>query len=117
MPRRAIMQLARGDACRESRGEQIYAAFGIGMTINLVSIYIGNPYIVSLLMMLVAAVMTYKWLKQPLPWIVLVSVIAANPVNLNAPIALNLVFALFLLILNMHYLSTVSYTHLTLPTI
>jgi hypothetical protein len=84
--------------------KQIYTAFGVGMAINLVSIYIGNPYIISLLMVLISAVATFKWLNQPVPWVVLVSVIAANPGNLHAPIALNLIFAIFLLMLSMHSL-------------
>jgi hypothetical protein len=86
-------------------GRPVYLTFLFGMAINLVSIYIGNPYIVSLLVLLVSAVMTFKWLNKPMPWLVLVSVVAANPVNLNAPIALNLLFAIALLILNMHHMN------------
>jgi O-antigen ligase/polysaccharide polymerase Wzy-like membrane protein len=96
------------NTCRNTTEKQIYTAFCMGMAINLASIYIGNPYIISLLTIPIAAVMTFKWLNQPLPWIVLVSAIAANPVNLNAPIALNLIFAIFLLMLSMHYLSELS---------
>lgn len=109
MSNNAIQQPALGASYRDTRGKLIYTAFGVGMAINLASIYIGNPYVITLLMMPVAAVMTLIWLKQPVPWIVLVSVIAANPVNLNAPIALNLVFALFLLMLNMRYLGKLPY--------
>ena len=96
-------------------GKQIYTAFGIGMAIDLASIYIGNPYIISLIMLPIAVLATFKWLNHPLPWIVLVSVIAANPININASIALNLIFALSLLMLNIRYLSKLpSWLYLTL---
>ena len=115
MSRYAIQQPALRDAYRDTTGKQIYTAFGIGMAINLASIYIGNPYIISLLIMPVAAAVTFKWLKKPVPWIVLVSVIAANPINLIAPIALNLIFAFFLLMLNMNYLTKLpSWLYMTL---
>lgn len=78
--------------------KQIYFAFAVGMAINIGSIYVGNQYLISLLMLPVALLSTLKWLHKPLPWIVLVSVIAANPLNLYASISLNLIFALIYLI-------------------
>jgi hypothetical protein len=91
---RAALHTAR----REAPDRKIYTAFGVGMAINLASIYIGNPYLISLLMVPIASVATVKWFNQPLPWIVLVSVVAANPVNLSAPISLNLICAIILLL-------------------
>ena len=115
MSRHAIQQPTLGDAYQHTSGKQIYTAFCIGMAIDLVSIYIGNPYMISLVMVPVAALATFKWLNHPVPWIVLVSVIAANPININASIALNLIFALSLLMLNIRYLSKLpSWLYLTL---
>jgi len=99
-----FQRLAPRNTQRGTIQKHIYTAFGVGMSINLVSIYIGNPYIVSLLLLPIALIATIKWMAQPVPWVVLVSVIAANPVNTNAPIALNLIFAIFLIMLNMQLL-------------
>jgi len=105
MPRHADERSALQDSDGDVGGKQIYFAFCLGMVFDLASIYFGNPYLVSLLAVLLAALMTFKWLNKPMPWIVLVSVIAANPVNINASISLNLIFAFFLILLNTQYLN------------
>jgi hypothetical protein len=99
-----------------NRGEKhIYFAFALGMAFNLASIYIGNPYIISLILIPVAAITAIKWMNKPIPWIVLVSVIAANPSNLNTPVALNLIFALFFGFLRLRNISRLpSWLHLVL---
>jgi O-antigen ligase len=115
MSHEANQRVDLGDAFRDTSGKRVYSAFVIGMAIDLVSIYIGNPYIISWIMMPIAVFVTIKWLNQPVPWIVFVSVIAANPVNINASIALNLIFALSLLMLNIRYVRKLpSWLYLTL---
>ncbi len=47
----------------------------------------------------ISLLLTIVWLKQPLPWIFLTSIVAANPVNLLSPISLNLTFAIWLVLL------------------
>lgn len=100
--RHATQKKCFGAVDQTTHERQILAAFVLGMAINLLSIYLGNPYFVSLIMVPVAAIATLNWLYRPLPWIALVSVIAANPVNLNASISLNFVFVIFYVLLNMH---------------
>lgn len=113
----AFLRPAHDINCKDTVDKQVYIAFCIGMMFNLASIFIGNPYIISLLAIPIAAVMTFRWLNNPLPWIVLVSVFAANPVNLDAPISLNLYFAIFLLVLKMQYLDRLpSWIYLSLLT-
>lgn len=80
---------------------EVALPFFLGMSLNLLSIVVGDPYLVSLSGVVVASVATIAWSKRPLPWIVLASVVAANPVNLSASISLNLIFALVFLLLNM----------------
>ena len=86
------------------RGRDVYSFVIIGMIINLSSIYIGNPYFVSLITIFLAAIATIKLSALPVQWIILVSVIAANPVNLSASIALNVIFATWLLMLKMNFI-------------
>jgi len=87
-----------------SEGRWIALAFVIGMATDVVSIAIGNPYIVSGLVLVTCVLATALRGEHPRPWIFLATILAANPVNLNAPVACNLIFAICLLIIGMKHL-------------
>ena len=82
----------------------IAIAFVIGMTINIVSIFVGNPYIVSATVVLFSLTITLLSKQYQRAWIFFATILAANPVNLNATISSNLIFAICLLIYNIQYI-------------
>jgi hypothetical protein len=89
----------------KAEGISLLFAFIFGMVIISSSIFIANYYTVSAIVLVVALFFTVLWRNSQQSWILLASVLAANPVNSLAPIAGNLIFALVLLAFNVHYLS------------
>jgi hypothetical protein len=92
---------SREQTVTKGLGGQVYIAFAVGWAITLMSLLIGNIYTISLMVMPVAVWATLKWQRQPLPWIALVSILAANPANSVATVALNLIFVVCFIALNL----------------
>lgn len=86
LPRSATLTTAR------PRGG-VLGAYVVGLVFNAGSLLIGNPYIVFALAVAVAALAVVRLRSRRAPWVVLASTLAANPVNLSATIACNLVIA------------------------
>lgn len=82
----------------------IYAAMGVGAAINLASVFIGNPYTITAITVCAGLFFTLVWMKHETAWMLLVSILAANPANLELTISCNLIFALWLLFLHLDYL-------------
>lgn len=78
-------------------------AFATGMAFNVASLFIGNPYVVAVLAAILSGVAVVLWHRRRFAWVALGSALAANPVNLNASIACNvLVACAFLIVRGRH---------------
>jgi hypothetical protein len=84
-----------------SEGGYILAAFAAGMTINWASIFIGNPYTITAIIIFAGLLFTLLWTRYETAWMLLVSLLASNPANLEATVSCNLIFALWLIFLHM----------------
>ncbi len=93
------------DAADNAHGERYTAAaFAVGLAINAASIIIGNPYTITAIAVAAGLLFTLMWWRHETAWMLLVSILAANPANLELTISFNLIFALWLVFLHMDYL-------------
>jgi hypothetical protein len=69
----------------------------LGFGVNLISTFVGDPYLVLPLVGFVALWATIVWREKTLNWILFATVIAANPASFSTTLALNLLFAICLL--------------------
>lgn len=79
-------------------------AFIVGMALNVLSIWIGNPYIVTGIVIIFCGAATLLRGKYQRPWIFFATILAANPVNVNTPVACNLLFAALLILVGLKFL-------------
>jgi hypothetical protein len=90
----------------EVRGKTTVIAFMLGMMIIAAAIILGRSYAFYVAFLAFSFVITFVWSKSPLPWIFLVSIVAASPIPLfRQQFACNLMCALWFTIFNMRYLS------------
>jgi hypothetical protein len=90
---------------QEVRGSSIVVAILLGMTIIAACIFLGRSYTFYIPFMLFSFVITFLWRKTPIPWIFLVSIVAATPIPLlRQQFACNLICALWFAVINMRYL-------------
>jgi O-antigen ligase/polysaccharide polymerase Wzy-like membrane protein len=82
-------------------------AFVAGMAFNVASLYVSNPYAISVLTLALAGFAVLRWHGQRLAWIALASTVAANPVNLSASVACNLLIATTFLLLSVRHIHRV----------
>lgn len=103
------MKLAAAEPLRSGAGGRsplterraAWEAFALGILFDLASIFVANPYVVSLLVLPLVGFAILRWQRRWLPWVALASVLAANPVNLSASIACNLLVAVAYLFVHM----------------
>ena len=93
-----------GIAKAKTEWKFICLAFIVGMILNIISIKIGNPYIVTGIVLFAGVIATTLRGRYQRPWIFLATIMAANPTNLNTPVACNLLFAFCLLLLSLKHL-------------
>ena len=77
--------------------QSLRAPIAIGLALNLSAIEVGNPYIMALVGLVIALVALIFWSDAHFLLIVLISVVAANPVNQFDFVGLNLVFIIVFL--------------------
>jgi len=71
----------------------------LGILIIAVSLFVGNSYTLSAGTLFISLIATAFYRKHPLPWMFLVSILAANPINGSAAFPSNLIFAFCLVVL------------------
>jgi hypothetical protein len=82
-----------------AEGSSLILAFAAGMVVSLLSLAVADPYRMAAVGLLAGVVGTLVCRRNPLSWVVFVSVLAANPANATTPVALNLYAgAVFLLL-------------------
>jgi hypothetical protein len=86
-------------------GKYLGAAYiGIGIVIICASLVLGSTYAVSAFVLFIGLFVTAIFRKHPLPWISLVSILAANPINWSAAFPCNLILVFCLVLYNPKYL-------------
>lgn len=83
----------------DSPRSSVMVPCSLGWAFNLLTIAIGEPYLMAIVGLVVALAATLAWSSRPLAWVMFVVVIAANPANPTTPIALNLLCAAVFLVL------------------
>lgn len=76
----------------------------IGIAIICVSLVLGSTYAVSAFVLFIGLFVTAAFRKYPLPWIFLVSILTANPINYSAAFPCNLILVFCLVLYNVTYL-------------
>ena len=89
----------------EVRGGLSVVAFFLGMAFIVASIFLGRTYAFYISGLVFSFFITLVWNKSPLPWIFLVSIVAATPIPFfRQRVAANLIFAVWFIFFNMRYL-------------
>jgi hypothetical protein len=81
----------------EGEGRIVFLPLMLGLAVNVVSLFIGNPFLVLPFVGAVALWITIVWREKTLSWILFASVMAANPANYATTLSLNLLFGICLL--------------------
>ncbi|TWJ19060.1 O-antigen ligase family protein [Geobacter argillaceus] len=91
---------------REVGGRTSVIAIFLGMALIAAAILIGKKYAFFVPFLAFSIVMTLLWNKAPRPWIFLVSISAATPIAIaKQQFSCNLIYALWLAVFNMRYLT------------
>ncbi len=86
-------------------GKYLGAAYvGIGIVIICASLVLGSTYAVSAFVLFIGLFVTAAFRKHPMPWIFLVSILAANPINWSAAFPCNLILVFCLVLYRPKYL-------------
>ncbi|WP_242392045.1 O-antigen ligase family protein [Anaeromyxobacter oryzisoli] len=92
---------ARAIAAHRAERTAAQAALAVGLAFDAASLFVANPYVVDALTAIVVGFAVVRWRNRRLAWIALASALAANPVNLSASIACNLLVAAAVFLLDM----------------
>jgi hypothetical protein len=90
---------------REDKGRFSASPFVLGTVIIAISIYFGKANTaVSVIILAISFVATALWQNSPYPWIFLVSMLVANPVNSSLIFSSSIIFAFALMVFRPRYI-------------